>query len=225
MRYLAGFLLFLSMVNLKSEVTSDVTQLVFLFRLAQMFLKSVFIVVNINDIILPKSVPIMVFIAFIFWRILDINLELEPVLLGIEFLVNIMFLIVYVNWIGKQGLKYLVLPLYLLLIYSIMGYLLYPNLFRVRLSEGWMLKSTIPALNPNAFGQIGVICLLYSTQNYSRLLGLMAIILSRSRAAVFFILYWFYTTLERRRKIFLLISLGLTFLILGNVVVFYIRRG
>lgn len=225
MRYFAGFLIFLSVVNLKIGVSNDVTQDVIIFRALQLLLKVAFIVIYSKYFTIKYSWLNFLFISFVLWRVFNISFELESILLSVEFLVNILFLIIYVYWLGINGLRYLVFPLNLLMIYVLLGFIFLPEYFTVELNDGIMLKSTLPAMNPNALGQIGVVCLLCARLKWLRILSFMFVLLSRSRAALFFVLFWIYTRLSRHRKVFLSLVVLFAGMVFGNFLVNYIQRG
>ena len=225
MRYIAGFLMFLSIINLKLGVSNDVDQYVIIFRGVQLLLKGGFIVVYSNYLTMKNSWLNNFFVLFIIWRVVNISYELETILLNIEFIVSILFTIFYVNSQGLSGLKYLILPLNIIMIYVLLGFFLFPEYFVVKLEDGMMLMSTLPALNPNALGQIGVVCLLTARLKLFKMLSVIFVLLSRSRAALLFVLFWVFSRLSSHRKVLLLLVVLLGGMAFGNLLIDYFRRG
>ena len=95
MRYFLGFLIFLSIVNLKVGVSNEATQFVIIFRAVQLLLKAGVVVTYLKFLTFYFSRLHLLFIAFVMWRVLNVRYEFASILLSVEFLVNILFLIVY----------------------------------------------------------------------------------------------------------------------------------
>ena len=99
------------------------------------------------------------------------------------------------------------------------GYFLFPSYFSVESKFFPMLQPIIPRLNANAVGQLGLILLiLYRTDFkksnlFSSSVGIILIILAKSRAALFFLFaYLFY---NKKRRFLIAIILAILALVLN----------
>ena len=208
-----GFLFFLGLINLKPEISENIPQYVLIFRFIQVVLKILAIFYLFRFLNIRKGIASFVFWMFVVLRTIYIDFSFKELGLSIEYFVTILLMLCFVNWKGLYGLKYLVYPLIILTFYQLIGSIIFPESFFVKVGNSVLLQSKYPALNANRISQISLIIYIFSLHKLPKYVSLIVMLMSRSRASIGFFVYYIFR--RHGAKILPLV------VILGVVLLFY----